>query len=285
MKQFFLSLFLCPVFLFGADRAALNKAVSAIRESPFYYDLSPVFIPAKAQDAPVLLSLHGMGGDASIGQVLHTFGLPYHIVSFNFPDYSFYGRRIENRNTTFGTIQELLPFLYVLKKLILEGNLNSINLYGFSAGGGALINGLAVLNSNRFSKELQSIGINPKEKEQMLRAIQNGTIILDAPLKSMRELMRKRKDSGELKAIAKRYETNNLEPIDSLALLSPLSLHVIVYFEVPDNAVLNDDDDLFEQRLRQANSKGTSLIIRGHSGGHLEYHKNLWQSVKKITTN
>jgi len=278
MKKFLLFL-LFPIYLFSLDIVELQKTISAIPPRPFKYDLSPTLLQGKSRDAPVLLCLHGYGGNASIGQVLHSYNLPHHIISFNFPDHSLYERAIPNKKTTFGTIQELLPFLYIVKTLIIDSKLNTINLYGFSAGGAALINGIAVLNGNLYKLELESIGIFSSERQQILQAIQKGTIILDAPLKSMRELMRKRKESGSLRDIAKRYETNKLEPIDSLMMLSPLALDVIVYFEVPDEAVLNDDDDLYEQRLREYNRKGKTTFIRGSSGGHLEYHKELWERV------
>ena len=70
--------------------------------------------------------------------------------------------------TTFGTIDELIPLLQVMRVLVIEGKLETINLYGFSAGGGAVINALAVLNSNRYSRELENISIGSLQREKIL---------------------------------------------------------------------------------------------------------------------
>src|SRR5438105_2307915 len=125
MKKF-LFIFLFPLLLQAANIEEIGKILSS--KAPFNYEISPIIVKGNAQNAPVLLCLHGYGGDNSIGQVVHSFGIENDIVSFNFPDYSLFERNISDGNTTFGSIQELLPFFYILKKLIVEGKQPSVHL-------------------------------------------------------------------------------------------------------------------------------------------------------------
>jgi hypothetical protein len=72
---------------------------------------------------------------------------------------------------------------------VIDQRLDAIDLYGFSAGGGAVINLIALLNTKTYDAELKKIGIDKKEKKKLLEAIQMGFILLDAPLKSVEEIM------------------------------------------------------------------------------------------------
>ncbi len=62
------------------------------------------------------------------------------------------------------------------------GEEKEIDLYGFSAGGGVLINVLGVLNTSTYDARLEAMGIGAVEKEKLLAAIQRGMVILDTPL-------------------------------------------------------------------------------------------------------
>ncbi len=192
----------------------------------------------------------GYSGDYRLGRHLKKVGLKENIVSFNFPDYGIREGMFDAEKATFGTIQELLPAIYVLKKCVVEKGLHEIDLYGFSAGGGAAVNVLAVLNTSKYDKALKAHGITLEDKQKILKAIQSGIVILDAPLKSIDEVIAARGSTKELEIIAKHYQENDLRPIDSLRHLENLSLQVIVYFQSPDAVISNRDDALFIERLK-----------------------------------
>ena len=214
-----LSIFLlCMAFqvgLAGIEFTTLNQNLQEAR-SPFNYDLQVKMIKGESENQNVLLLLHGMGGDNTIADILHSYGIPDHLVSFNFPDASYREGFTDPRTTNFGSIKEVLPVLYLLKKLVLDSRETKINMYGFSAGGGALVNVIGVLNTNKYDSELKKIGIGDVEKKTILEALQRGIIILDAPLKSIRELITSRGNSPTLAAFLHNYKKNDFEPLDAL---------------------------------------------------------------------
>lgn len=243
---------------------------------PFDYDLHLTRL--SGENAKTMICFHGMGGNYRVAHALKkTTKLAETLVSFNFPDHSLKEGAYDPYKTTFGTIQELLPAIYVLKQVIVvEGN-EEVNLYGFSAGGGAIINVLAILNSSRYDSFLTDINVTLKDKQKMLEVIQRGYIILDAPLKSVAEIIAFRGLTEELNIVGKRYCTNEMEPIDILPQLANLALHFIVHFQVPDEILSNRDDELFIERLEQYNQKGTTSVVIGSDGGHIRPHYTLWE--------
>ncbi len=243
--------------------------------APFSHDLHLTSISGKTPQ--VVIAAHGMGGNYKIG---HNVKTDKTVISFNFPDYDYTKRPIKPNEIAFGTADEILPLLYVIQQcVIIEGN-QEIDLYGFSAGGGAVINAIGALNTNRFDEHLEKIGIDKAGKEKMLAAIQKGTIILDAPLKSIKEIIDFRGSSKELAFIEKKYQANDMEPIEALKYLKGLSLDIVVYFQNPDEILSNRDDELFYDRLKKYNSGTTELII-GRGGGHNTPHTLLWESLAK----
>jgi hypothetical protein len=197
------------------------------------------------------------------------------LISFNFPDHD-----IQDRNgcqLTSGTSDELLPALYVLKKQVIDRGLKSIDLYGFSAGGGAVVNVIAALNNTAHDAKLKQIGIGHDEKRQLLNGIQRGLVVLDSPLKSVEEIIDLRGSTEELEILAKNYRENGLRPIDSLQRLTGLSLDIILHFQNPDEILFNRDDAFYIDRLKKANSKGTTAVVIGSDGGHVVPHTSLWQ--------
>jgi len=113
---------------------------------------------------------------------------------------------IDYSKATFGTIKELLPAFYILKKHVLDKKQEAVDLYGFSAGGGAIVNLLSILNSDRYIKELKQIGIGRNEKIKLLNAIQKGIVILDVPLKSIEEIIEARGNTKEFEFLANNYK-------------------------------------------------------------------------------
>lgn len=251
--------------------------------SPFQHDLNLQTISGSGTPT---LCLHGYGGS---GEMLLGFlktnqatGDP--LIAINFPDFDISKNSFDPHITHFGTIDELLPALYTMKKTVVDEGMSALNLYGFSAGGGAAINCLAALNTHRYDADLQTIGIGPKEKIAILEAIQNGFILLDAPLKSMDEIIAFRGDTEEFLIIANRYLENDLRPIDSLKHLSGLSLNIVLFFQTPDEILSNRDDTLFIDELKKANANGQTHVLLADQGGHNTFHSMLWDTYKKIVS-
>lgn len=280
MIRFLIVIMLLPFTSHAVEFAQLSKVVSAIstEHSPITHDLKIKLSKGKSDNENLLVILHGMGSDNRHGAVLQTYGdIPQHLLCFDFPDAGI-GVKHDARYTTFGTIYEILPVLFVLKKLVIDGDIKSIDLYGFSAGGGALVNTISILNSDTYDAELKTLGILKQEKRAILKALHNGTILLDCSLKSMKEIVDFRGHDKALDMTTNRYQLNRFEPIEALKKWEGLSLNVIVYFEVPDEVLSNRDDALFIERLRLYNKAGRVLSLSGSNGGHAAYHKMLWKS-------
>jgi hypothetical protein len=243
--------------------------------SPFDYDLHIFAVPGKG--SKTMICFHGYGGDYRIAQILKQQSkIEEHLISFNFPDYGIREGHFDPAETTFGTINELLPAIYVLKKCIIENGIDEVVLYGFSAGGGALVNVLAVLNTSTFDHDLKKIGVSEYDKQKILDVIQKGHIIFDTPLKSIDEIIAYAGPRIELEIVAERYRKNNLIPIDSLELLDNLSLNALLHFQIPDEILSNRDDALFIERLKKCNATGTTSVVIGRDGGHGLPHPSLW---------
>lgn len=260
----------------------LHFGVSVAEDKhPFNFDLHIYTIPGTSSKTMVVL--HGMGSNYKTANVIKQITqLNETLVSFNFPDHDLDFERYNPKKTTFGTIQELLPAIFVLKKLIIDDHLKEVNLYGFSAGGGAIINILAVLKNSTYDSDLARIGVTREDKKRILEVLQKGYIILDAPLKSTNELIAFRGPSTDLKVMGQRYGTNQMEPIDALQQLEGLSFNFIVYFQNPDEVLSNRDDALYIERMKKYNSKGTTKAIIADEGGHISAHMGLWNYYKQI---
>ncbi len=109
-----------------------------------------------------------------------------------------------------------------------------ICFHGFSAGGGAVVNAIAVLNGTAYDSELRKIGVGAEEKKRLLFAIQRGIVVLDTPLKSVEEIMDFRGSSEEFEILANKYREHGFRPIDSLKMLKGLSLNILLYFDKVD---------------------------------------------------
>ena len=224
----------------------------------------------------IMILAHGMGANFKIYESLD---VDQSLISFNFPDHDMFERGIPFEQTTFGTFEELIPLLMVMKKYIIEKGNQEIDLYGFSAGGGAIINVLAALNTHRVDERLKQLGISQDDKTKMLQTVQKGVIILDVPLKSIQELV-DMSGNQDLVLLQRRYAKNHMEPIDSMQDLKGLSLNIIVHFQNPDEALSNRDDYRYFERLKSVNSRGTTTLIVGSDGGHYAWHKSLWDFYK-----
>jgi hypothetical protein len=282
-SSFFLFLSLSvPLLCTGFDLAQLNHRAQEI----LGYD---PHITALHEDTSqeIMITCHGYGGNRTIGHVVATY-LPFPILTFDFQDHDL-DEHTDVQLSTFGTVDECTPILYLLKACVDRG-ISTIHLYGFSAGGGALINALAILNNPGSRETLSSLGISEQVRAAILEALSQGIIILDAPLKSVGELLSIRPEDPTLTVLAQRYATNNLEPLETVKNLKYLSLTIYLYFERPDEVLSNRDDELYYQRLKQANKPGKTILIVDQDGGHSGPHKKLWHAirasyVKKRSTN
>lgn len=262
--------------LFGVEVKKVRELFSQ-EKPPFSYPLDITVWEGCSSNQNVILCCHGYGSDASIAEVIHSYGVVNdHLIGFNFPDYAIYQRNIHPTQITYGTINELLPALYLLKRLAVDGEVTTLSLYGMSCGGGAVVNIVAVLNGNRFAADLAKVGIGPIEKEKILAALQRGVILLDVPLKSMEEIEKVPTLRSE------RYRENDLRPIDSLAKWRGLQLNVILFFQKGDTSLTNRDDALFIERLRTYNPNGKNVVIEKDEGGHFGFHTSLWQAYQNF---
>ncbi len=243
--------------------------------NPFNYNLNLFVIPGTGPRT--LICMHGSGANYEIAKTIKSLGITNStLISFNFPDHDLLNNP-GNSWPTFGTIEELLPALYVIKTCVIDHKIELLDLYGFSAGGAALTNAIGVLNRSEYDQQLKKIGIGPDEKAKMLEVIQKGIVLLDCPMKSVEEIIDLRGPSSELLVAADNYHKNNFRPITALRYLTGLSLKIILYFATPDEIIFNRDDVLYKERLKDANVFGTTLTLSSDSGGHCAPHLILWE--------
>jgi hypothetical protein len=256
----------------------------AATEPLFDYDLHLFSLPGSNQRT--MICFHGYGANYKIAEFLKdTYQLKTTLVSFNFPEHDLEERDgYDPKTASFGTIDELLPAFYVMKKTILDQNLESIDLYGFSAGGGAVINVLAVLNAAAYDADLKRIGIGATEKKKLLSAIEKGVVVLDAPLKSIEEIIDFRGSSEEFEILAQKYRDHGFKPIDSLKMLKGLSLNVLLYFDKRDEVLSNRDDAIYIERLKSSQPSKEVRAITGDEGGHTAPHYALWKAYVQLSS-
>jgi len=272
LKYLIVTLLISPFLVFGQ-----------MMIPPFDYDLHLFSLAGNNQRT--MICFHGYGDNYQIAETLKNLYQPKTtLVSFNFPEYDIkQGKEYNPKAASFGTINELLPAFYVMKKIVIDQRLESIDLYGFSAGGGAVVNVIAVLNGMTYDAELKRIGIGAEEKKKLLSAIQRGIVVLDTPLKSIEEIMDFRGPSEEFEILAQKYRNHDLKPIDSVKRLKGLSLNVLLYFDGKDEVLSNRDDQLYIERLQASQSREKVTVIIGDEGGHMAPHFSLWQAyLQKI---
>ncbi len=248
----------------------------------FSYDLGIKIIASKIPTEELTICCHGYGHNRNIINALSAHHvLSGNLLGFNFPDHDI-NAQSDYHLSTFGTLNEILPLLYLLKFYACDLNLPIINLYGLSAGGGAIINALAILNQYTHADQLQKIGITLDHAKQILAIVENSQIILDCPLKSVAEIIAFSGNDPEFVMLAERYTKNQMNPIDALSLLAGLKLNILLHFQNPDEILGNRDDNLFIQHLQTANRNGKTTVIIGHDGGHNVWHTTLWHKYQEL---
>ena len=253
------------------------------QQAPFSYPLDIKVAKGEKSNASVMVCCHGYGSNNSLMDVIDSYRVVSdHLVAFNFPDHDI-TEQSDPKKVTFGTINELLPVLYVLKLIAVDGGEETVSIYGFSAGGGAVVNAIGVLNTGEYDAQLQAVGISTADKQTILKAIQNGVVLLDAPLKSVEECYAGKRKIPTDDVRIQNYRKNNMRPVDALQKWEGLTLSVVVFFQDPDEAVANRDDRLFAQRVRQYNPKGRNKILITDEGGHCGFHHSLWNAYHNLT--
>lgn len=283
----FLTLLL--TFTFALEAVDIQTLVHVLHKdaNPFSYPLNIQVFAGRSADEEVILCCHGYGGNYSLAEVIASYRIvPAHLVGFNFPDHDITSRNLTPAQMAYGTIHELLPAIYLLKKMAVDAKADKISLYGFSAGGAAVVNIIAVLNTPQHDQTLISYGVSPEDKKAILTALQHGVVLLDAPLKSMEEYNAFHpgclKDSLNM-CQTQRYRENGMSPIEALAKWQGLTLSVVLFFQNPDEALSNRDDHLFIQKLLQANPQGRNITLIKSEGGHLGFHTSLWKGYLQLT--
>lgn len=257
-----------------------NSLQELLGKNPFSYNLGIKIIPTKTSNNEVTICCHGYGHNNQIVDVVKSYNVvPGNLIGFNFPDYNITPDR-DHHKVAYGTINEILPLLYILNRCVVDLKIPKINVYGFSAGGGAVINTLAILNQTTYDKELEKIGITADNKKQILKALEQGSIILDCPLKSCEEIIQYGAKIPHFDILVRAYINNNMTPLTSVSLLNGLKLTIFLHFEKPDEILGNRDDALFIERLRAAN-RGTTTVTQGSRTGHNGYHAPLWDAYKQ----
>jgi hypothetical protein len=231
----------------------------------------------------VTITLHGSGDNKEHGRNLHKNGyLQGPVLIFDFPDHDIPDwSKHDFVHSTFGTIDEILPLLFLLKQC-LDFGINKISIYGFSAGGGALINTLAVLNSDKYASELERIGITQADRKQIIHSLSFGLMILDCPLRSVEELIAFRGASDDLVILAKKYRENNMVPIERLDGLQGLGLNILAYFKDQDEVLSGRDVSIYTERLKKFNGSGSTTVICAPSGNHHDISAPLWERYREL---
>jgi hypothetical protein len=258
-----------------------DKLRELSHQNPFSHDLGIKIIPSKHEDTHVTICCHGYGHNHEIVDIVNSYDiLEDHLIGFNFPDHNILYTG-DYATCAFGTINEILPLLYIVKRCVSDLEMPVINIYGFSAGGGAVVNMLAILNQSIHDTQLEKIGITQQVKKKIVDALKKGLIILDCPLKSVEEIIDARGSSPELALVASKFVQNDMRPIDTVTKLHGLPLNILLSFQVPDETLSNRDDALFISRLRAAN-QGKTWVVIASDGGHNAAHTTLWDYYKKI---
>lgn len=282
MKKLLIYLLMIISNIYSLSKKELQSLLK--QSHPFSYDLGIKVMPGKQTNSGVTICCHGYGSSCQVGEVVHSFrAIPDHIVSFNFPDYDCIRRKMTVEQTVFGKPEEIMPVLYILKVLVIDGGVDQVSLYGFSAGGGAIINVLSFLNQTSHDLVFKKIGIDAEGKKKIIAALQKGIIILDCPLKSMDEIASLR-PGKDMNILSKRYRDNAMRPIDAITYLKGLNVTILVHFQNPDEMIGNADDALFIERLK-SNNAGKTYSVIANEGGHNTYHKSLWNEYTKIRKN
>lgn len=250
-----------------------QEAIALLRYNP------EIEIIAHSNTDEITITCHGYGANKDIGHAVAG-RLDTPILTFNFPDHDL-DDTFNVHTSSFGTLEEFLPLLFMLKVCALHG-FSKINLYGYSCGGGAIMNALALLHNPQHVHILTDLGISQGDVDTIKQALARGFIILETPLKSVTEILSIRPHEEAIQILAQRYSANGFEAIEVLDQLEGLKLNVLLYFEVPDEILSNRDDMLYYEKLKAVNSMGMVHLVLGSGEGHFGPHESLWSALEQL---
>lgn len=224
---------------------------------------------------------HGWGDTKNSAKLMKAYGdvLPGDLITFHFRDRGVILPKLRHANL--GQLPDVLSGLVVLKWAKDTMDLDTVDLYGYSRGGATILNTLAVLNdkTGAYDTDLMRIGIDTQERKKLLSIIQNGSIVLDAPLTDMNvSINEKLKNHSKtaVKALSRltHYQPYGLQGLTSAHQLDGLKLNILLHFQYKDRIVSNKNEAELYQALYEHNPK-TTYIVLGNDGGHLHTHASL----------
>ncbi len=263
--------------------AHTQKLLDLYKNNPFNYNLDIKVVACKNPSSEVTICCHGYGGNSAFVNIVDKYNsFSGNLIGFNFFDHDI-NEHTDHTKSAYGTPQEIMPLLYLLKRCVCDLQLKLINLYGCSAGGGAIINALSALAGTDYDILLKELNIFKKDKQAILLALKNGVIILDCPLKSVQEIISFRGSDKNLKILESHYIKNNMEPLGTLRTMQKIDLTIFLNFEMPDTVLSNRDDQLFINEIMKIN-QGRTIISTSSDQGHIGYHSKLWENYKAFKT-
>ena len=276
-----------PTWEKGIEPTALQKKE---QRKLFHYNLRIEHIVDKDPNCVInhkrpTIYFHGWGDTKNSAKIFKAFGdvLPGDIITFHFRDQGVIIPKLRHANL--GQLADILSGLYVLKWAKDSMALDGIDLYGYSRGGATILNMIAVLNdsTHSYDEELIELGIDAKERKELLQLIQNGCIILDCPLtdfNSSVEARMKKFTQQAIKALSgvTKYQPYGLQGLTSTLQYDGLKLNILVHFQYHDTIVSNANDAELYKRLYYFNPK-TTYIVLGNDGGHIHTHASLAHTI------
>ncbi|MGE4168353.1 MAG: hypothetical protein AB7E68_02295 [Candidatus Babeliales bacterium] len=224
------------------------------------------------------LFFHGWQNQQNSAKILKRYFkiLPGDIITFNFPDAK--TAFAPFWKSSFGQLPDVLPALYTLKHVVHELNLTAIDLFGISRGAATVVNLIALLHDDTLfknhEKELAEIGITQQDRAHLLSVILNGSIVLDIPLRSMKDT------AAPLSLVSKvtQYKLDGLDAFENAALLGNLPLKILVHFQHKDVVVSNNNEAAYLASLAKNNLHNV-YVVMGNDGGHAHTHEALSKTV------
>ncbi len=234
------------------------------------------------QKRPTLF-FHGFGDMKNSAKLFKEFYdiLPGNIITFQFHDW---GPGIPwVTKSSLGQLPDVIPALLALKWAKNRLNIDGVDLYGYSRGGATILNMIYVLQANDYDAALQDVGIDKIEKKELLSLIENGSIVLDAPLRDANETAKKflgRLESGVKPVLSKisKYDPEGLQGLSSAQKMKNVRLKSLLHFQHNDTIVFNKSEGKLYSALYASNPETTYLVL-GDEGGHIHNRQSLANAI------
>lgn len=275
-------LLLCLLLSSCSTDTELERSMASIEDqNPFDYNLDVRYVKGTSKNT--LLCSHGFGGNSRkvIDRVK-----PYTsdtIIGFNYIDHDFSHDTGDDRKTVMATPLEIMPLIYMLKECVIENKISPISLYGYALGAANVVYAISFLATDDRDDLLKKYNITSSDKKSILEALRHGKILLDVPFKSLDENIALRGETEILLMYKERASKHKmLSPLDTLKKLSDLNMTFLVFFDTNDEEWSNREDSNFVKNLLEANSNGTSIVIKTDNGGHAADHTALWKIYSSL---